>query len=689
MRNILTILFLLEFLGVDGQAVIPIRNIDDGKWVYIDSFTEKVVSEFKYDHASTFNEGMAQVNRNGRWGYINKKGKEVIECKYIDANKFVNGLAVVGTGDFEISNSGIRTQPNRRYGMIDKLGNVVIKFEFESLYNFENSLAKAKNTNGNWGWINRQGYWQISPLFIEIESFNKEGIAKVRLPSIDYYFGKSGFINTDGEYIIFPKYQELGTYNNQLIWARFNHKYGFINNKGEEIIPFKYNDFYQIKEDLIYVRIDNKCGYIDSKGVIKVPVKYDFLSYEHSGYIWAGLDGRYGVIDQEDRIVTQFKYEFIVEIEKKEAKKGSMLVMQSGYWGLADYKGNLILPIVYDAIDILDSMTYVAVKGENNYYFDNNGNSLVKSIQQDFTLNPDKIKLQGFDFERKSNADDYKVDSLKSTFKVHYEDSHVRILKIDNSLFLENQLRFDSIKAVNPILRYWPRNFNYYSCYKNNKIYLWVIKRDDYNYSDNYKIISSEFIATDYDIIHNIMPNEKYLRVGKRGKFGISSYDAKNLNTIVPLIYEDVEIIKDSIFFIKNNGKWGIFDLHQNHQVSPFQFEKIKYLGRTSWAVCKNDKWALFDEYNLTISTSFFYDDIKGGGHNDWCLGYLIKDKWGLLSFDGEELTRPNFTEIISLPEHSNNGRGTFKINRQLFQRYFYKFSLATSLGVLKKRTNQ
>ena len=71
----------------------------------------------KYDDVWTFSEGLAKVKRNGKWGFINTKGEEVIPCKYDDiyyhsnGNRvyFLDGLALVRIGD--------------KCGFVDKEGN--------------------------------------------------------------------------------------------------------------------------------------------------------------------------------------------------------------------------------------------------------------------------------------------------------------------------------------------------------------------------------------------------------------------------------------------------------------------------------------------------------------------------------------------------------------------------------------
>ena len=62
----------------------------------------------RYDFAGDFSEGFAEVKLNGKYGFIDKTGREVIPCKYEAAGEFSEGLAAV--------------KLNGKYGFIDKKG---------------------------------------------------------------------------------------------------------------------------------------------------------------------------------------------------------------------------------------------------------------------------------------------------------------------------------------------------------------------------------------------------------------------------------------------------------------------------------------------------------------------------------------------------------------------------------------
>ncbi|MBK8953171.1 MAG: WG repeat-containing protein [Chitinophagaceae bacterium] len=44
---------------------------------------------------SRFSEGLAAVNKDGKWGYIDEKGKEIIPLKFSFAGSFDSGNAKV------------------------------------------------------------------------------------------------------------------------------------------------------------------------------------------------------------------------------------------------------------------------------------------------------------------------------------------------------------------------------------------------------------------------------------------------------------------------------------------------------------------------------------------------------------------------------------------------------------------
>ncbi|MBR5849395.1 MAG: WG repeat-containing protein, partial [Bacteroidaceae bacterium] len=111
----------------DNLKLVP--YIQNKKVGFIDEETMQIVIPCKYNYAKSFSEGLAGVQLNGKYGFIDKTGREIIPCKYDYADSFSEGLAYV-----KMNGKYGFVKLNGKYGFIDKTGREVIpcKYEFAS-----------------------------------------------------------------------------------------------------------------------------------------------------------------------------------------------------------------------------------------------------------------------------------------------------------------------------------------------------------------------------------------------------------------------------------------------------------------------------------------------------------------------------------------------------------------------------
>lgn len=105
----------------------------------------RVVNSFtKYDNVMNFDEGLAAVKLNSKWGFIDITGREVVPCKYENAYGFGfrKGMACV--------------KLNGKYGFVDKTGQEVIPRKYDEAHDFSEGLAAVKQ-NSKWGFIDNTG----------------------------------------------------------------------------------------------------------------------------------------------------------------------------------------------------------------------------------------------------------------------------------------------------------------------------------------------------------------------------------------------------------------------------------------------------------------------------------------------------------------------------------------------------
>src|SRR5687768_7638997 len=78
--------------------------------------------------------------------------------------------------------------------------------------------------------------------------------------------GKKGFINTLGEVVIQPRFQDANDFSEGLCAVRENGLYGFINTQGELSIPAIYDYATIFKDGLALVYLDGKPLFIKADG---------------------------------------------------------------------------------------------------------------------------------------------------------------------------------------------------------------------------------------------------------------------------------------------------------------------------------------------------------------------------------------------------------------------------------------
>jgi hypothetical protein len=114
--------------------------------------------------------GLMEVqNKEGFYGFVNRKGKEVISCKYQNFGDFTDGL--------------ISAKKNDKRGFIDVKGKTVIPFKYDHAFWFVEGFARVSKRIGNYyhfGYIDKQGN-EIIPLKYASATDFENGYAWVRL----------------------------------------------------------------------------------------------------------------------------------------------------------------------------------------------------------------------------------------------------------------------------------------------------------------------------------------------------------------------------------------------------------------------------------------------------------------------------------------------------------------------------
>ena len=150
----------------------------DGKWGYIDKDGNEVLP-LKYDGIGYFNEGLVRVVLNRKYGYIDKTGRVVIPCKYDWTGDFFKGVT--------------RVQLNGKIGYIDKTGKEVIPCIFDGVIYDDNNKMFYVSFNGKNGCLNQLGDI-IVPFIYDTMPFFEDGQIKITNADISIIYNLEGEI---------------------------------------------------------------------------------------------------------------------------------------------------------------------------------------------------------------------------------------------------------------------------------------------------------------------------------------------------------------------------------------------------------------------------------------------------------------------------------------------------------------
>lgn len=219
----------------------------NGKFGFVDENGNEIIPP-KYEWVGQFNEGVVRVFNSGKAGYIEKQGKVIIPEKYDDAWEFSEGVAKV------MLTKTIDEKLVAKYGYVNKEGAEIIAAEYDDAQSFHEGLAAVRKGE-KWGYINMSGSIVIPFDFDHANSFI-DGFAMVSFEENNPFF-----IDKQGN-----KYDNIKGYQEGVAAVKKEGKWGFVNKKGKLIIGYRYNEVRSFNKGEAQVRIGQKRFYINKEG---------------------------------------------------------------------------------------------------------------------------------------------------------------------------------------------------------------------------------------------------------------------------------------------------------------------------------------------------------------------------------------------------------------------------------------
>ncbi|EHO67827.1 WG repeat-containing protein [Segatella maculosa] len=633
-------------------------NIDD-KMLYV------VPSE--YDIAYYAGQGLIWIEKDATWGLINMMNDVIISPVFSYFEAFEGSFAIVGNSDNGATKYFLDDHIwHMKRGLVDTFGAIVLPIEYDFIEKWDNgyycaskdkhtillspSLHPVFNTERileklddryilivdgytKYGLIDYNGN-KIIPTddehnFEEIEVL-KNGFLKVTYHKGEYGSSHIAILNNQGKVIFEKNYDcdDIKILDYGYILIECNNygspnTYSLVNLQGKEILPNSYYEIKQRNDGMISIKNYEGWGLADLKGNIVIDTEYlDELVFE---------DGLANIGVKGSSLTQKINKNGIVIVHNG---KNEIELPNSVYWGtdfinkvsivrgkgrgynvigVANIKGNIIIPTRYKSVCLLSNKTFRVQDGDCYGIFDLKGNVIFPSIFTSIEyIDDDRIKVT---WNLKTVKEwNNKCDYVGEKYKGY-----------DNKYLVDNRSAL----------------CNYKGEIINDKEIILVGKFIN-GYARAYKEVTIE------------KGRVQLKQAGVVDTFG---------KTIIPLIYDGIIIYEDSPYIrLRKNGKYGIANLKSGKQ-KIFNKLDIKHLwdidklGRCVYSEdCKYDSncedWiggtrGVLNLKGVLIPTGQYYNIVLLDNG-------LIKvsnedgDLYGLLDEDGNEVIPIQYSYISS-----------------------------------------
>jgi hypothetical protein len=298
----------------ESKALFPVEK--DDKFGFIDR-TGKVVIPLQFDSANDFHEGLALVTSNRKKMFIDATGKTIITPQFDIVDNFSEGLAPVNIGQKRIPNLGLISDPGK-WGYLDRTGKLLIPLKFTHSENFSEGLA-AVTDGDRGGFIDHSGK-MIFEVPLDVTLGFHEGVVGVLLHGTVNYFDRTGKkLPISTEYG--PK---SNSFSEGLVPISVGGKWGFMDRTGKLVIDAKFEDAENFSAGLAPVKI------------------------HRDETVWCPVD-------------------------ESGNRSGATMM-----WGYVDKTGKTVIPAVFNSAEPFSEGLAAVSKCDQAYFIDKSGHTVIK-----------------------------------------------------------------------------------------------------------------------------------------------------------------------------------------------------------------------------------------------------------------------------------------------------------------------
>lgn len=340
-----------------SNRIAAVRN-SEGKWGYIDIDGNEIVA-CDFDYAGDFSQsGLAVVKKENKYFYVNKNGEKQFDREFEKAGDFkTNSVAVVKTED--------------GYGLLNVNGSYIVEageyLEYGDVSQ-QNGFVAVKNDEGLWGYVTSDGKKVCDCIYFSADEFVR-GCAMVTNEA-----GLYGFVNEKGEEIVTCQYKSARNFSIALFAAVCdeNGLWGYVNNAGKVAVECKFKDCLDFTNDESAAVCDENglWGYIKNNGSFIVECQYKMAS-KFSGNDMAAVqkqDGKWIYIERSGKQAIEEEFDYADKFTDNEVAIVGKYIEGNLEYAVIDKEGELLVDYgVYENLVAYDSGEMYGLNSDGQY----------------------------------------------------------------------------------------------------------------------------------------------------------------------------------------------------------------------------------------------------------------------------------------------------------------------------------
>lgn len=484
----------------------------------------------------------------------------------------------------------------QQYGVIDKLGNIVIEPQYVQVQipnpTTDIFLCTKDETIENPKWIvlNKENqpiltqYQNIEALPINEQTSYVPYEKNILLYKENNYYG---IINLKGDKITDAIYEEISgiDYKEGYLKVKKQNSYGVIDTKGKTIIKNEYDNImadgfynketkYQKAGFITRIKTDDGYlfGYASEKGKKVLDTIYNELNRiteienDKDVYLVISTNGKYG-LTKKGKVILEPEYTNI----SFDKNSNLLIVTKGNSIGVVDLKGKVILPMDYDFVAI-GGEYITANKGETKLVFNTLGEQINTDVSNHTTVSKEySIIIDNDNYYNIVDNSNNKLLKDKYIYLKYFRDgmfiatkeSKTGIIKADESAVvpitygtiqeIEGTNLLQAIDTTNSKIDLIDEKGKVIEGLENAQI----IKTE--NYIKIYSNTDMKYFKLDGTVVYNrdLFKGNSIFADSKNGKWGFLNSNGTNITNYD---YEYVTEQNGDVAGFKVNGLWGIMD---------------------------------------------------------------------------------------------------------------------------------